>query len=86
MARPKGYRLSTAAWNDVVVNGKKFTVTEVAALTGVNRASLSGLLGGHTRASLTMARNLADGLGVSAETLFPLLDPRLAADAVEVAA
>lgn len=85
MARPRGFRLSVSAWEDVVVAGKKLTVTEVAALTGINRASISGLLGGHTRASLSMARELANGIGVHAETLFPLLDREMAND-IEAAA
>lgn len=81
MARPKGYRISPKAWDDIVVAGKKLTVTEVAALTGINRATISGLLGGHARASLSMARTLADGIGVHVESLFPLTDRSFAADA-----
>lgn len=81
MARPRGYRLNTHAWDDLVVGAKKLTVTEVAALTGVNRASISGLLNGHTRASLPMARDLCQGLGLHVETLFPLVDRELATDA-----
>lgn len=37
------------------------------------RATLSGLVGGHARASVTVAHQLADSLGCHVETLFPTM-------------
>lgn len=79
MARPKGLRLSPSAWNDVL-RLKRLTLSEVAELADINRATISGLVGGHARASLPMARQLADALEVDAETLFPTLRHRLFAE------
>lgn len=75
MARPKGYRMSPAAWADITAM-RGVTLTEVAELADVQRASLSGLVGGHARASAPMAHRIASALGCSPETLFPTLRPQ----------
>lgn len=81
MARPKGYRLSRAAWDDLIAGGsRKLTVTEVAAATGIQSATISNIISGNTGASLAMARRLCDGIGVSVETLFPATDRTIVDD------
>src|SRR5690606_18061268 len=72
MARPKGHRMSPKAWEDVL-NLRGTTLTEVAKRADLQRATLSGLTGGHARASVPMARRVADALGVHVETLFPTM-------------
>lgn len=72
MARPRGYKLSTRAWDDILrLSGTNLTT--VAERSGINRATLSGLVGGHHAASVPTTRKLAEALGVHAETLFPTL-------------
>jgi transcriptional regulator with XRE-family HTH domain len=77
MPRPRGHRLSTDAWEDSLTHAS-LTLTQVAERSGINRATLSGLLGGYSRAALPMTRQLADALGVRPGTLFPTLNPRFA--------
>ncbi len=50
-------------------------MSEVAERSGIPRPTLSSLLGGHHRATLTQARRIADTLGCRTETLFPSLLP-----------
>lgn len=77
MARPKGFRMSPSAWTDILTL-KGLTLTEVAEIADVQRASISGIVGGHTRASVPMAHKIAAALGVSPETLFPAMRPQFA--------
>lgn len=49
------------------------TITSVAERSGMPRATISGLVGGHHRASVPIAHKLASALGCNAETLFPTL-------------
>ena len=72
MARPRGHRLSPAAWSDILtLRGE--SLTSVAEHSGVPRATLSGLAGGFHRASVPVAHKIAAALGVNPETLFPTL-------------
>lgn len=74
MPRPSGFTLNRAAWDDVLrLSG--LTLTEVAKLADVPRATLSSLLGGHHRASVPMAHRIATAIGCRPETLFPDLVP-----------
>lgn len=75
MARPKGYRLSASAWRDIT-KARGLSITEIAEVTDIQRATISGMVGGHARASLPMAQKLADALGCEIGTLFPLLSPQ----------
>lgn len=72
MARPSGHKLNRAAWEDVLAL-KGVTLTQVADLTEVPRATLSGLLGQHHGASTPMAHRIATAVGVQPATLFPTL-------------
>lgn len=72
MARPKGYRLSRAAFLDLIT-AKRLSMSEVAELGGMPLTTLSGLVNGDHGASMKTVRKLSDGLGCSAETLFPQL-------------
>lgn len=72
MARPKGYRLSSQAWDDLV-RIKGTNITQVAERAGVGSATISGLLHGHARASLPMAHKVAAALECHPETLFPTI-------------
>lgn len=78
MARPKGYRLSRPAFEDMR-QVKHLSLSEVAQEAGLGLTNLSGLLAfdperkkGH-RASLATVRALCGALGVAPETLFPEL-------------
>lgn len=72
MARPRGHRLSPAAWDDILaLRGE--SITSVAERSSIPRATISGLVGGHHRASVPIAHKLATALGCNAETLFPTL-------------
>jgi DNA-binding Xre family transcriptional regulator len=75
MARPRGHRLSLPAFEDTVAR-RPVTVTELAEQTGIPRATLSSLIGGHHRASLSMVRRIADALLVQPGTLFPTTLPQ----------
>jgi transcriptional regulator with XRE-family HTH domain len=72
MARPKGYRLSRAAFLDLA-RAKHLSMSEIAALGGMPLTTLSGLVNGDHGASMRTVRKLADGLGCEPETLFPEL-------------
>lgn len=72
MARPQGHTLSPEAFDDVLrLTGN--TVTLVATRSGVPRATISSLLGGHHKASVPTTHKLAAALGVRPATLFPTL-------------
>lgn len=73
MARPQGHELSRDAWEDIIrFSGK--SLTEIATLSGIPRASLSSLVGGHHRASIPQAHKLSRALGCQhVGTLFPSL-------------
>lgn len=72
MARPKGLRLNRFALDDILT-AKRLTMTEAAARSGVALTTLSGLAHGDHRASFRTIEALAQGIGCSAETLFPEL-------------
>lgn len=77
MARPKGFRISRPAFQDIL-EARRMTMTEMAASAGMPLATLSGLVAGAHRASMATVRKLAAGAGCSEETLFPeLLFPEL---------
>jgi plasmid maintenance system antidote protein VapI len=78
MARPAGHQLNRAAWEDVLAL-KGLNVTQVSELSEVPRATLSGLLGRHHKASVPMAHRIALAIGVQPATLFPTLDPTIEA-------
>lgn len=72
MARPRGHFISRHAWDDTIKHSG-LTLADIEERTGIKRASISGLLGGHSRASTVNAGRLAAALGVHVETLFPTL-------------
>jgi transcriptional regulator with XRE-family HTH domain len=72
MARPRGFRLSRFALGDLLA-AKRLTMTEVAQLAGLPLTTVSGLAQGDHRASMKTVRQLAEGVGCEAETLFPEL-------------
>lgn len=74
MARPRGHKLSRPAWDDLT-NGAGLSLTEVAERAQIPRATLSVLLGGHSRASVPMTARLAAALNCQPGTLFPTLLP-----------
>jgi transcriptional regulator with XRE-family HTH domain len=74
MGRPRGYRLSPPAWADAL-RYAGLTLTEAAERAGIPRSTLSSLLGGHHRATVTQARRIATTLGCRPETLFPSMLP-----------
>lgn len=74
MPRPRGHRLSPDAWEDSLAHAG-LSLTEAAERSGIPRATLSGLLGGYSRASLPQATSLANTLGVRPATLFPTIRP-----------
>lgn len=72
MPRPKGHTLSRPAFDDLLrLTGK--SLTQVAALADVPRASLSALYIGHNGASIPTAHKIAAALDVHPATLFPTL-------------
>lgn len=72
MARPKGFRLSRTALQDLL-DAKGILMTEAASVSGVPLSTLSGLAQGGSGASIKIVRRLAEGIACSAETLFPEL-------------
>ncbi|QXC59362.1 helix-turn-helix domain-containing protein [Aquihabitans sp. G128] len=72
MARPAGHPLNRAAWEDVL-RLAGLSLTQVAEMSEVPRATLSGLLGGHHKASVPMAHRIAGCIPVQPATLFPSL-------------
>lgn len=69
MARPAGHALNRWAWDDLL-RFTGLTLTEVAERSDVPRATLSGLVGGHHRASTPVAHRVALALDVHPGTLF----------------
>ena len=74
MGRPRGHRLSPPAWGDSL-RYAGLTLTEAAERSGIPWPTLSSLLGGHHRATITQARRIAHTLGRRPETLFPTMLP-----------
>lgn len=74
MARPRGHRLSPQAF-EFAANAVGLTITELGERSGIPRATISGLVGGHHRASVKMVKALADALSCPASVLFPTLLP-----------
>lgn len=72
MARPKGYRLSRPAFDDML-RLARLTMTEAARQAGLPLTTVSGLANGDHRASMKTVRSLSEGLGINAETIFPEL-------------
>jgi plasmid maintenance system antidote protein VapI len=73
MAPPAGHYLNRDAWNDWLSKKAGRTLTEVAALADINRATLAGIVGGFQRSSAPMAHKIARAMGCSVGTLFPTL-------------
>jgi predicted transcriptional regulator len=74
MARPRGHRLSKPAWDDAL-RTSGLSLTEVAEQADIPRATLSVLLGGHSRASLPMTTKIGQAVSFNPATLFPTLLP-----------
>lgn len=72
MARPRGLKLSSKAFADVL-RLKRMSMTETSRVSGIPLTTLSGLAGGDHGASMTTVKALAKGLDVDEETLFPEL-------------
>jgi plasmid maintenance system antidote protein VapI len=72
MPRPRGFRLSRAAFDDCIEHAG-LTLTQAADRADIPRASLSALVGGHSRAAMPTVKQLADALGCRQATLFPTL-------------
>lgn len=75
MARPSGYPLNRAAWDDVL-RLAGLDLPGVAHISDVPQPTLRSLIGGHRKASVPMAYKIASAIGCRAETLFPDLIPR----------
>lgn len=76
MGRPAGHQMNRQAWDDVLrLTG--LSLTRVSELADIPRVTLSSLAGGHHRASVTQAHQLANALSVYPETLFPTLLPHV---------
>lgn len=73
MARPKGHPLNRDAWEDWTEHHLGESLTQIADRSGIPRPSLSGIVGGFTRASVPMAHRLAAATGCRVGTLFPSL-------------
>lgn len=74
MARPSGYKLSRFALDDIS-KLQGLSISDIAERSGIPRATISSLAGGHHKASMTIARRLAETLSVSPQSLFPELIP-----------
>lgn len=72
MPRPRGFRLNASALHDVLLL-KRWNLTEAAERSGMSLTTLSGLAKHDHNASIKTCEKLAQGLGCSAETLFPEL-------------
>lgn len=72
MARPRGHRLSPPAF-EFASNAAGLTITQLAERSGIPRATISGLLGGHHRASVKMVAALSDALTCPPGLLFPTM-------------
>lgn len=73
MARPAGHILNRDAWDDWTELKLGSSLTSIAKEADINRATLSGLVAGHQRASVEMAHRLAATTGCRVGTLFPSL-------------
>jgi plasmid maintenance system antidote protein VapI len=66
--------MNRAAWDDMLrLTG--LSLTQVADLAEIPRPTISGLYGGHHRASVPMAHRIATAIGCNPQTLFPTLAP-----------
>lgn len=72
MARPAGHKANGAAWKDIA-DLRGLTPTQIAATSQIPRPTISLLASGINRASIPMARKVADAMGVSVETIFPTI-------------
>ena len=72
MARPRGHKLNPDAFDALLVLSGK-TLSDIAERAGVPRASVSGLLGGHSRAAVPLAHRIADALGCPPAAIFPTM-------------
>lgn len=73
MARPKGHPLNRDAWEDWLERHLGVSVTAIADVADIPRATISGLVGGYRRASAPVAHKLAQAMGCKVGTLFPTL-------------
>lgn len=73
MARPQGHILNRDAWEDWTTQKLGTSLTTFAKEADINRATLSGLVAGHQRASVELAHKLATTAGCRVGTLFPSL-------------
>lgn len=82
MARPKGHELSREAYDDFLrILG--LSTPAVSERANVPAATLRSLYGGHHKASVPQAHQIANALGVAPASLFPTLrQPRSVAEAV----
>lgn len=72
MPRPAGHKLNRAAFDDVLrLTGR--SLTEIARLSGVPRATISSLYGGFHRASVPTTHKIARAAECHPQTLFPTL-------------
>jgi transcriptional regulator with XRE-family HTH domain len=85
MARPRGHKLNPDAF-EALLQCSGRTITDVAEAAGIERATLSGLIGGHSRAAVPNAHRIAGVLGCRPAAIFPTLradfaeaDPGMAA-------
>jgi transcriptional regulator with XRE-family HTH domain len=73
MARPRGYPLNKDAFEWLLNQHLGKSLTHVAEAAGIQRATLSGLVGGYQRASAPMAHKLANAMDCKVGLLFPTL-------------
>ena len=72
MTRPKGHRLNPDALEALLrISGS--SITELADQSGVARSTISGLMGGFSRASVPQAHKIASAIGCEAPAIFPTL-------------
>lgn len=78
MPRPTGHKLSRPALDDILrLSG--LSLTQLAELADVPRATVSSLYGGHHRASVPTCHKLARAADCDPRTLFPTLSTDTAA-------
>lgn len=85
MARPRGHYLNPDRFEDYLTE-KGTTLTAVAESADITRATLSGLVAQNHAASRPMAHKLAQSMGVSVGSLFPMLSGRWADSRADEAA
>jgi len=85
MPRPRGHKLSQPAF-DFALNAAHTTITDLAEISGIPRATISALRGGHHGASQKIIGPMSDALMCPAEVLFPTLMPAFVEAETEVAA